>query len=56
MSSIELNTIGINNNTGRECSVVDIFNAMYFTWLIVEDSISHELSIIDYDSLIDWRN
>lgn len=53
---IDLNTTGINENTGRECMVVDLFNGSHFTWLIVEDSATHEISIIGYDSLLDWRN
>jgi hypothetical protein len=53
---ISVNTIGINEHTGRECMVVDLFNGQHFTWLIVEDSETHELSIIGYDSLLKWRN
>jgi len=56
MGMINVNTIGINENTGRECMVVDLFNGQHFTWLIVEDSETHELSIIGYDSLLKWRN
>ena len=56
MGMINVNTIGINENTGRECMVVDLFNGQHFTWIIVEDSETHELSIIGYDSLLKWRN